>query len=224
MKIINVLIILLFAQAGFAQSQMLKASDSDPKARKILDALRKEYNSYKSSEINFELIIELPNKSKEIQKGKMIQSGKKFQITTNDQDIYCDGKTSWLYLKSNKEVQINNYEEGMENNMVSPADMIKMYDNGKYAYAISGTELVNGVKLTNIEFKPLDKNSEYSKLRLSVDTKTNKPVSMKIFSKDGSRFTLSIKNILPNKAYATDVFVFNPKKYPGVRVEDLRID
>jgi outer membrane lipoprotein-sorting protein len=223
MKIFILLSIIFISNLSHSQSQMLKASDSDPKAKKILDALKKEYNSYKSSEITFELTIELPNKNKEIQKGKMIQSGKKFYVSTSDQEIFCDGKTSWLHLKSNKEVQVSNFEETDES-IISPTEMMRMYENGKYAYAISGSEIENGVNVTNIEFKPLDKKSEYSKLRLAVNTKTNKPVSMRVFSKDGSKFTLSIKNIIPNKVFAPEVFVFNPKKYPGVKVEDLRID
>ena len=47
---------LCFAQA---QKTYLKASDSDPKAKKILDALKKEYNGYKSMEVSFDLVLEL---------------------------------------------------------------------------------------------------------------------------------------------------------------------
>lgn len=224
-KYIFAILLAAIAQLAYAQSQLSKASDSDPKAKKILDGLKKQYNSYKSLEVNFELEIELPGKVKETQKGKLIKSGKKFLAQLTDQDVYCDGKTVWLHLKSNKEVQINNYEEGKSDEiMMSPTDMMKMYESGKYAYAITGNGVENGTNVTLIEFKPLDKKSSYSKMRLAVDTKNNKAVSMKVFSKDGSKYTLLVKNILPNKAYAPEVFVFNAKKYPGVRVEDLRID
>lgn len=224
-KYIFAFLLVAVSQLSFAQSQMTKASDSDPKAKKILDALKKQYNSYKSLEVNFELEIELPGKGKETQKGKLVKSGKKFMAELPDQDVYCDGKTVWLHLKSNKEVQINNYEEGKSDEiMMSPTDMMKMYESGKYAYAITGSAVENGTNVTLIEFKPLDKKSTYSKMRLAVDTKNNKATSMRVFSKDGSKYTLLVKNILPNKAYTADVFVFNAKKHPGVHVEDLRID
>jgi outer membrane lipoprotein carrier protein len=217
--------IIFISILSFAQSQFNNASESDPKAKKILDGLKKEYNSYKSMEVTFELEIELPGNAKELQKGRLIKSGKKFMASLTDQDVYCDGKTIWLHLKSNKEVQINNYEEGKSDQMMmSPTEMIKLYEGGKYAYAITGTAIENGINVTLIEFKPLDKKSEYSKMRLSVDTKKNKAVSMKVFSKDGSKYTLIVKNLLPNKSYTSDVFVFNAKKNPGVRIEDLRID
>lgn len=224
MRFFSLAFLVFVSGISFSQSQMLKASDSDPKAKKLLDALKKDYNSYKSMEASFELIIELPGQSKEIQSGKLIQQGEKYYVSLADQEIFCDAKSIWLYVKSMKEVQLNTAESGISEDFVSPKDMLRMYENGKYAYAIVGDVVENGTNVTQIEFKPLDKKSQYSKLRLSINKKTNKASSLKIFSKDGSRFTLNVKNILPNKAYASDVFVFNTKKYPGVRVEDLRID
>ena len=47
---------------------------------------------------------------------------------------------------------------------------------------------------------------------------------MKVFSKDGSRYTLKIIDIRANMNYTSDVFAFDESKYPGIHVEDLRID
>jgi outer membrane lipoprotein carrier protein len=227
MKNILLLALILCAQNIFAQktNHFTKVSDNDPKAKVILDKVKKEFLAYKSVEILFDLDIEIPNKGKDKQKGKFIQQGKKFVAITNDQEIYCDAKNVWLYLKENKEVQINNFEESNNDDlMFSPTQMMSIYETGKYIYAISGSEVEAGKTMTLIEFKPIDKNSEYSKLRIAIDSKTNKAYSLKVFSKDGSRITMTIKNLTPNKSYPSETFVYNPKKYPGVRVEDLRID
>jgi len=216
---------ILWMVAGLmAQKTYLKASDSDPKAKKILDALKKEYDGYKSMEVNFELVLELKAQAAETQKGKLIQQGKKYFVSVSDQEVYCDGKSVWLYQKSNKEVQINSFEEGPGSEVMSPAEMLRLYESGQYAYAITGNATENGTKVTQIEFKPLDKNSEYTKIRLSVAENTHKATSIKVFSKDGSRYTLNVKSIVPNKTYAPEVFVFNVKQHPGVHIEDLRID
>ncbi|MBK8701099.1 MAG: outer membrane lipoprotein carrier protein LolA [Saprospiraceae bacterium] len=175
-------------------------------------------------EVNFELVLELKGQAQEVQKGKLIQQGDSYMVSLADQEVYSDGKTVWIYLKSNKEVQINSAETGSEGQMASPKEMLRIYESGKYAYAITGNIQENGTNVTQIEFKPLDKNSEYSKIRLSVNEKAKRATSIKVFGKDGSRYTLFIKNIQPNKAYPQETFVFNAKKYPGVRVEDLRID
>jgi outer membrane lipoprotein-sorting protein len=215
------LIPMIFGQ----KNQFIKANDSDPKAKKVLDILKKEYLSYQSMEITFELDIEMPGRAKEKQKGSYIQKGKKFFASTKDQDIYCDGKTVWLHLKNNKEVQINDFDGTASNDlMMSPSEMIKLYETGKYIYAITGNEKENGVDVTLIEFKPVNKNSEYAKIRMSVISKTNKLSSMKVFGKDGSRFSMSIKNILANRNFPDKTFVFDKSKYPNIRIEDLRID
>ncbi len=217
------LLLFVFGQLS-GQGTFDKAADSDPAATKILDKLKKEYDSYKSLYVDFDLILDLPQQDSEIQKGYMKQSGDKFVAKMGDQEVYCNGKNLWVYLPSNNEVQINDFNPKDTEGMLSPKDLLRIYENGNYAYAITGEEVISGKRVTLIEFKPLDKNSEYSKMRLAVDAKSNRAQSIKVFSKDGSRYTLNIKKFEGNKAFEASTFTFDSKKYPGVRVEDLRID
>lgn len=207
----------------YAQSTMTSKKDIDPKAKSLLDKLKKQYDSYKTMEVKFELTMEFPNQPAEVQKGSVIQDGKKFNVKMNDQEIYSDGKTNWVYLKKNKEVQISNVDEN-DGDMLSPKQMLRLYEKGNYVYAVVEERTENGKQVADIEFKPLDKKSEYSKMRLTVDKNANKMLSLRIFSKDGSRYTLKVNDIIPNKTYEPGIFTFNPKAYPGVHIEDLRID
>lgn len=207
-----------------AQNTMNTKKDIDPKARQILDKLKKQYDSYKSMEVKFELTMELPGQPAELQKGNVIQDGKKYMVKMNDQEIYSDGKTVWVYLKKNKEVQINNAEEGAGSEFLSPKQMLRLYETENFVYAITEERTENGKQVADIEFKPLEKKSEYSKMRLTVDKSANKMLSLRIFSKDGSRYTLKVNDLIPNKTYEAGIFAFNPKAYPGVHIEDLRID
>jgi len=43
------------------------------------------------------------------------------------------------------------------------------------------------------------RNSEFAKMTLSIDEKGKELVSMKVFGKDGGRYTLNIKDIIANK-------------------------
>ena len=49
-------------------------------------------------------------------------------------------------------------------------------------------------------------------------------ISIKTFSRDGTRVTILINEMKTNKKYEADTFTFDATKYPGVKVEDLRID
>ena len=213
---------MIFAGSVYTQTKN-PSEKSDPRAKVILDKLKKNFEKNRSSEMNFDLIIELPGQKTEKQTGKLVQYGNKFYASADDQEIYCDGKTVWVYLKDANEVQINKYDPKAANELMSPQQIIQMYEKGEYIYAITGEEVIGKKKLTNIEFKPKSKNSEYSKIRLGVD-KGDNPDYIKVFSKNSSTFTLIFKEVLYNKAYKNDYFAFNAKKYPGVHIEDLRVD
>lgn len=101
--------------------------------------------------------------------------------------------------------------------------MLKRYEKGDFIYAITDYATENGKKLTLIEFKPKDKRSEYSKLRIAIDEAAGAIQSVKAFGKDGTRFTFDILRFTPRKTFAKGHFQFNAQKYPGVRVEDLRM-
>lgn len=209
---------------GFAQNTYSKKSDSDPKAKQILDKLKKNYESYSSMEVSFEVSLEFPKQKPEVQKGSLIQSGDKYQVKMTDQEIYSDGKQIWVYLKKNKQVQILDPAAAEENDMFSPKQMLRLYETENFAYAITGQFKENGNEIAEIEFKPLSAGSEYTKMRLKVNKTQMKLISLAVFSRDGSKYTIKVNSLVTNKKYTSDIFVLNTKALKGVRIEDLRID
>ena len=223
LKIVSTAYLLFVSMFAIAQSKT-SAMTNDPKATQILDKIKKDYSKHKTSEVTFDLVIETPGSKAETQTGKLVQEGKKFVALMSDQEVYCDGKNVWYYLKDQKEVQINNYDPDMNKDMVSPDQLLRVYENGEYNYSITGEEQVGNKNLVNIEFKPKGRSSQYSKIRIGVEKTTNQPNYIKVFSKNGAKYTLVIKNTSHDKMYKADYFVFNTKKVPGLHVEDLRID
>ncbi|MBL7792156.1 MAG: outer membrane lipoprotein carrier protein LolA [Saprospiraceae bacterium] len=196
---------------------------NDPKAKAILDKISKKYDSYASLEASFNLEIELAEQAKEVQKGAVARKGKQYKVDVNSQSMLSDGKALWVILHKNKEVQINDLPDPADDdNLLSPESIFSFYKKGKFIYALVNDYTENGRALQQIEFKPIDKNSEYSKLRLTLDKKTYEVISVKAFSKDGSRYTFAITKLTPNKTFAANYFAFDKAKYPGYHVEDLR--
>ncbi len=220
--VISLLSINAFAQVK-STKDYTKASDSDPKAKVILDKVRKKYEGYKSMEAAFTLDLEFPEQPKQTQKGKVSRQDKKYRVELADQFMLSDGSAVWVILPKNKEVQINPMpEKGEDDNLLSPENLFSFYNKGKFAFVLVN-EYAQGTKiLQQIEFKPLEKSFEYSKLRMEVDKKTNEVVSVKAFGKDGSRYTLTVSQLTPNKTFAANYFTFDKTKYAGYHVEDLR--
>ncbi len=221
------LVFLIFgiSVVGYSQSNtMTTKSDSDPKAKVILDKLKKQFDTYRSLELNFEFQLEMPGKPIETQKGKLIQDGIKYAIVMKDQEIYADGKQTWLYLKNKKEVQISDFDDSGSDMFLSPKQMLSLYQTGDYVYSILEERKVGKTTYSDIEFKPLKSNSDFTKLRLTVDKTANKFVTLRVFLRDGSRYLLKMDSLIPNKKYTPDAFVMNLKDLKGVHIEDLRMD
>lgn len=196
---------------------------SDPEAKKILDKVKNKYNAYKSMEAAFTLTIQVPETPKEVQKGTIAQAGKQFRLDMTDQLIVSNATTTWVYLKKNKEIQINDADAGEDNAFLTPQQLLGRYEKGDFLYAITDRGVEGGKSLVFIEFKPVDRRSEYSKLRIAIDEKALTVESIKAFAKDGSNYTFAIASFTPNKTFPNGYFSLDPKQYPGVRVEDLRM-
>lgn len=224
-KILVLAVALISTLSSFAQTNFTSVEDSDPQSQAILEELKKQYESYKSVEAQFTLNIQIPEEDLIVQKGTISQLGEKYHLSTEGQTIISDGKTLWYYVRNNNEVQINSVDPDEENeDMLSPQNFLKFYEKNAFICApiISGRE--NNESVRWIELKPTDTDTEYFKLRLSIANKSTDLLRIKAFSKDGSRYTLELDKLSPNKTYSDTHFTFNKADYPNVRVEDLRLD
>lgn len=223
-KSLFILLSLFSSSLLLAQSEYNNSGDSDPRAKAILETIRTNYESLETMYADFALIMEYPEEDKIIQNGKMWQQGDKYHVDMDEQAVISDGKTVWVHLKSNQEIQITNATSDDEEAMLSPKDMLRMYEKDDHVFILTNEFEENGKVVQQIEFKPLDPDSEYSKLRLTVSKKSKNIVRLKSFGKDGSRFTLKVEKQVVNKPIDATQFALDDTKYPDVQFEDLRID
>jgi outer membrane lipoprotein carrier protein len=207
-----------------AQGTTAKPETSDPKARAILDKVKKLYEGYQSLETGFSLTIKLAEQPKEeVQKGKMYQQGDKFRAEMNNHVIFGDNTTIWH--KEGNRVNIMNASKKSTDGFMSPKDLLNISQSKEYIYALYG-ETADGwsKKAMIINFKPVNRRSEYTQIRVAIDSKTNQIVSATAFGRDQSRTKLAFDAPVVNKKYTADFFVFDKSKYPNIKVEDLRTD
>lgn len=215
---------LLMSFISCSLTAQASAEQSDPEARKVLDKIRKKYEGYKSFEAAFTLGIEVPQQAKQTQKGTIGQEGEKFRLEMNDQLIIDDRKTTWVYLKKNNEVQVSNSDPNSQDaGFMTPKELLKRYQKGDFIFAITDKVSEGTQIITEIEFKPVDRKSEYAKFRVSINENAGTIQQIKAFAKDGSRYTFAITRFTPNKVLGASYFSFDKSKYPGVQVEDLRL-
>jgi outer membrane lipoprotein carrier protein len=223
-KSLFLLIVALFFSTLNLTAQS-KGEISDPKAKALLDKVKALYQSFQTLESNFSLALKLPEQTKEeTQKGKIYQNGDKYRVEmNNNQLIISDGKSLWH--KIDNTVRLSNATSKNSSELLSPKDLMTIYEKNDYIFGIYGENTEGwSRKATIISFKPINKKSEYSQIRVAIDQKSNNVVSITAFGKDQSRYKLSLDPPTPNKKYATEFFTFEKTKYPNVKIEDLRID
>jgi outer membrane lipoprotein-sorting protein len=208
-----VIAILSIAQTANAQN--------DAKAKSILDAVSKKMSSLKSLKANFALHLAGANgKLNDTKKGTFFMKGQKYRVTLPGQEIICDNKTIWTYLKDANEVQVNAYNPNEQT--ISPAKLFTNFYDNEYAYKYAGTKKFNGKNCDIIEMTPKSKGKQFSKVELAIDKATNTIAGGNIYEKNGNKYQYNVNNFTPNAAVTDDQFTFNAKKYPGVEVVDLR--
>lgn len=227
MKKLMSLMLMLFvglsvsAQVDRALIEKAKAREaSDPEATKILDAVNKKYDSMESMKLEFKLTIKGENESK--QEGKMTLKGDQYRLEIADQDVICNGKTVWFHLKDNEEVQINNPDPDGED-FLSPTKMLSIYQENMVGQMLDDIKL-NGRIVHQIEIKPRESHDEITKLRVTIDKEKKELVKVIVFTRYADRYIFEFENLVENPKLSDTLFNFDVAKFPGIHVEDLRIE
>lgn len=192
----------------------------DPKALEILEAMSKKYKAIGAFEAN--LTMGLTNESEGVKDESAVKitvKGDKYRLVLDDQEVINDGKTVWNYLPSAKEVNIENFDPGSDD--VNPTKIFEMYKKGyKYLYLADKTE--GGVVCEEVDLVPEKKDAQYFKIKMMINKKDKSIQSWTMFDKSGNRYKYTITKFSPNAKIDDSFFTFDPKKYPGVEVIDLR--
>ena len=201
-------------------SSKLMFAQYDPKALEILEAMSDKYKNLTSFEANLtsSLVNEVDGINEEF-KGKITVKGDKFKLALDDQEIINNGTTVWTYLPSAEEVNIDNADPDTDE--YNPSKFYSIYKKGfKYLYLEEKME--DGVLCEVVDLVPEKKDAQYFKIRMNITKKDKNIQSWTMFDKSGNRYKYTISKFVGNVKVDDSFFTFDPKKYPGVEVIDLR--
>ncbi|MEP7322385.1 MAG: outer membrane lipoprotein carrier protein LolA [Saprospiraceae bacterium] len=224
MRYFRILFLLCLATGLFAQvtkpNTYSSSKDADPKAKSILKQVKDQLQIDKGVVINFEFKYTPAESSPIIQSGTAQLKGKKFNLDLSEQTMISDGATLWTLLKKRNEVQINDAAD-IRNDPMSPYQLLQIHDSPDFTYVLAGDSKENGVIRDIIEFKPLDRNAEFFKIRAEIDRAKKQYKTITLYLKTGDQYSILIKTQI-NKSMEDSSFTWDAKKNPGMKVEDLR--
>ncbi len=193
--------------------------NSDPEAKKVLDAVSAKFKTYKAVQAKFLLKIEnAAGKALGTKTGTVYMKGTKYRVSVTGQEIYCDGSNIWTYDKAAKEVTINKIDPSA--NSITPQKLFTNFYDKDFLYKLNGKTVMNGKSLQEVELTPIDKTKAFHKVLVFIEKSVIN--TTKVFEKTGNRYTYSMNNMNTNANIPDATFIFDSKMFPGVEVVDLR--
>lgn len=196
---------------------------SDPAAKKILDAVSAKFKTFKSVQATFTLRNE-DSKGTLLgsKKGTVSLKGNRYRVSIagTGQEIFCDGTNIWTYDKSTNEVTITKPDPSA--NTITMQKVFTNFYDKDFLYKLNGEKTVNKKVVQEIEMTPVDKTKPFHKVYLLVDKQNKTLYSTRILDKSGNVVVYTINTMNGSANLADNLFVFDKSKYPGVEVVDLR--
>jgi len=190
---------------------------SDPDAKKVLDAVSAKFKTFKSVTAKYALKVEnSAGKSMGSDAGTVYMMGTKYRISGKGKETFCDGSNVWTYDKASNEVTISKLDP--TNNTITPQKLFTNFYDKDFLYKLNGE--VKGVQ--EVELTPIDKSKAFFKVLVFINKATLTLNTAKVFEKTGNRMSYSVSAMNTTTLVADAQFVFDAKKYPGVEVVDLR--
>ena len=205
-----------------SQTQFTQSSDSDPEAKKILKEIKDAFEEAESFSIDFHMTMSYPGEDDYLQEGTIVQQGASFHLDMTEYLIISNNTTRWVYHKTDNIVNL--YNATSDDSWMTPKDFLNIYDSPEFVYTLLPDAHTQVKSEHWIEFKSLDPDSDYSKVRMKVIKANNQIRSIKAFATDGSSYELLVDQINYSPPFRKDLFQFEPNDFPGIKIEDLRID
>lgn len=194
---------------------------SEMEARAILDEMSAKVKACSTIEINF--TAEYSSKrsgDKHSSNGNLKVKGQSYVLDVNDMVTYSDGKTVYVWQKSNNEVDISDSDPDADGDM-TPAKLFGAYKTG-YKLRHLADKTVAGVDCRQVDLYPHDKKTNIMRLRISVSKSTGRIRQFEQTTKSGETLTVLVSDFKVNQAMSSSTFTFDVNAHKGVEVVDLR--
>lgn len=214
-RILLISLLSVFVLSGFAQQ--------DAKAKDILEKVTKTTQSLASIEAKFS--FEMSNKAQNIQEkstGTIILKNKQYKLNIPQMglEITCDGKSIWTYMINSNEVSISNLDEETDD-LMDPSKIFTLYDRG-FNYKFINESVDGSIPVYNIDLIPQKPSGDIQKIRIMIDKSKMLIRGAYMTGKDGNAYNVAINQIKTNGVHKDSDFIFDPGKYKGIEVIDMR--
>ncbi|GAB4414669.1 MAG: hypothetical protein OHK0039_22690 [Bacteroidia bacterium] len=186
---------------------------------RILEESKVALKALKDFSADFTYEISNPGmKNPVAKKGTLKYKKGKYVVKLDDQEIFCDLETMWIYLKDDNEVNIMEYDpqEGMDIEAV-----FNLYESNATS-RYDGEQKVHGIDCHRIYLAMKDPKLEYNQAYLWINKSNKFLEKISLINRNQTTATYEFVNVRTNVGFEDKVFQFQPSEHAGVQVYDER--
>jgi outer membrane lipoprotein-sorting protein len=193
-------------------------TQNDQEAVKILDRFSELALAAPSvsMKFNIETIDQVEGTNNNVS-GSILLSKDKYRLDMTDNIIWFNGETSWSYLPAEKEVTVARPDKKDNSFQSKPSSVFSIYKKG-YKTRL----LEEKADSYLIDLYPEELNSDHIRIRLSIGKPSLDLKSIEYKYKNGVTVNLTVKEYDLKQNPDNSVFIFQPEKYKGVEINDMR--
>lgn len=223
MRIFPIILLVSIWSHVNCQNYYIDASDSDAEATKLFESLEDDITNASTIQLDFTFKVSMPGHDDFSTEGNIVQKGSLYKINSESQDIFNNEQGVFTLLKEVNELQITDAEEETSLQPMNPLQMVQFYKSEEFVYGIvDEVKVAEGMQYT-IDFKMLNPNSDYSKIKVTLVKKEEVELhKILVLNKDGSKVELEIQETTRNFSVDDAVFYFDENDFPNIQIEDLR--
>lgn len=202
---------------------ILHAQDaSQEKAGKLLDAFSEKAKTYHTLKAGFRFHqMGYDQNISQSYDGTLFLKGDMFKVVLPEIIIYSDGETVWQYLTAVNEVTITEKED--DGSILSdPRRIFTLYQED-FKYRLRETDKNGDKNTAEVDLFPRDiAGSDYSRIRLTLDTSGLALRSVKYFGKDGIHYQIDLRHLTTDTTFSRAFFTFDRDNHPEAEIIDMR--
>ena len=207
----------IFCAAVILQVLPLQVNAQQNKSSEILSLFTSMLKALPAFELQFTMETD-----GSVVDGTIHSQKESFKLINNHMEIYCDGKTKWIYNIDNKEITIVNNDPSTTDLTENPMAFFTSLENN-YSYEQKPkSKTVSNKNLWLIELRPKNKHFAYSSIIIGVEKESLVPVQMEYNSKDGTAQVIYITKFEERRPWPQGYFVFPENIMKGLNISDLR--
>ncbi len=149
--------------------------------------------------------------------GTLAVRGNAFRLDLDEQVLVTDGRTMWSYTEDDRQVVVQDYDEGQVGFSVGQlfTDYLRVF---RATGATKAT--ISGVQYDVLSLRPRTSGSSVRDATLYVRSSDAVPTRVRVHDRNGGTLQFDVSNVRLNRSLASSTFRFEAPR--GTEIVDLR--